>query len=103
MRYKLDNVATPWMESYGGVNPNLDYSEKTISEAVLETAAKEKDFTALTFMGKATSYTRLAQEIDRVARSFYALGVRAGDRVLVCLPNVPQAVFCLYEIGRAHV
>ena len=100
MQYKLDNVATPWMESYGGVAPNLDYSEKTISEAVLETAAKEKDFPALTFMGKATSYTRLAEETDRVARSFYALGVRPGTRVLVCLPNVPQAIFCLYGLNR---
>ena len=100
MQYKLDNVATPWMESYGGVAPNLDYSEKTISEAVLETAAKEKDFPALTFMGKATSYTRLAEQTDRVARSFYALGVRPGTRVLVCLPNVPQAIFCLYGLNR---
>ena len=100
MQYRLDNVATPWMESYGGVAPNLDYSEKTISEAVLETAAKEKDFPALTFMGKATSYTRLAGELDRVARSFYALGVRPGTRVLVCLPNVPQAIFCLYGLNR---
>ena len=88
------------MESYGGVTPNLDYSEKTISEAVLETAAKEKDFPALTFMGKATSYARLAEETDRVARSFYALGVRPGTRVLVCLPNVPQAIFCLYGLNR---
>ena len=100
MQYRLDNVATPWMESYGGVAPNLDYSEKTISEAVLETAAKEKDYSALTFMGKATSYTRLAGEVDRVARSFYALGVRPGTRVLVCLPNVPQAIFCLYGLNR---
>ena len=100
MRYKLDNVATPWLESYGGVTPNLDYSENTMSEAVLETAAKEKDFPALTFMGKATSYTRLAAELDRVARAFYALGVRPGTRVLVCLPNVPQAVFCLYGLNR---
>ncbi len=100
MQYRLDNVATPWMESYGGVAPNLDYSEKTISEAVLETAAKEKDYSALTFMGKATSYTRLAGELDRVARSFYALGVRPGTRVLVCLPNVPQAIFCLYGLNR---
>ena len=100
MRYKLDNVATPWMDSYDGVAPNLDYSEKTISEAVLETAAREKDFPALTFMGKATSYTRLAAELDRVARSFYALGVRPGTRVLVCLPNVPQAIFCLYGLNR---
>ena len=100
MRYKLDNVATPWMESYGEVVPNLDYSEKSISGAVLEVAAREGDFPALTFMGKATSYKRLAVEIDRVARSFYALGVRPGTRVLVCLPNVPQAVFCLYGLNR---
>lgn len=100
MKYKLDNVATPWLDSYDGVAPNLDYSEKTMSEAVLERAAEEKDFPALTFMGKATSFTRLAGEIDRVARAFYALGVRPGTRVLVCLPNVPQAVFCLYGLNR---
>ena len=100
MQYKLDNVATPWLENYGGVAPNLDYSENTMSEAVLETAAKEKDFPALTFMGKATSFTRLAAELDRVGRAFYALGVRPGTRVLVCLPNVPQAVFCLYGLNR---
>ena len=100
MRYKLENVATPWLESYGEVKPNLDYSEKTISEAVLETATREGEFPALSFMGNATSYTRLAEEIDKVARSFYAMGIRAGQRVLVCLPNVPQAVFCLYGLNR---
>ena len=88
------------MESYGDVTPKLDYSEKTMSGAVLERAAAEKDFPALTFMGKATSYSRLADEIDKVARSFYALGVKPGQRVLVCLPNVPQAVFCLYGLNR---
>ena len=100
MRYKLDNVAAPWLDSYNGVAPNLDYSEKTISEAVLSTAEKEREFTALTFMGKATSYTRLAEEIGKAARAFYAIGVRPGNRVLVCLPNVPQAVFCLYGLNR---
>lgn len=99
MQYKLDNVATPWMSSYGEVAPNLEYSEKTISGAVLERAAMEGDFPALTFMGKATPYSRLALEIHRVAKSFYALGVRPGVRVLVCLPNVPQAVFCLYGLN----
>ena len=100
MKFDYSNIATPWLDSYDGVAPNLDYSEKTLSEAVLERAAEEKDFPALTFMGKATSYTRLAGEIDRVARAFYALGVRPGTRVLVCLPNVPQAVFCLYGLNR---
>ena len=100
MKYKLDNVAAPWLSSYGDVSPNLDYSEKTISEAVLDMAAQEGDYPALKFMGKATSYRRLAEEVDRVARCFFALGVRPGRRVLVCLPNVPQAVFCLYGLNR---
>lgn len=100
MKYQIDNIAAPWTDSYGGVAPKLDYSEKTMSGAVLDTAAREKDFPALTFMGKATSYTRLAQEIEKVAKSFYALGVKPGQRVLVCLPNVPQAVFCLYGLNR---
>ena len=100
MKYAMNDIAAPWLSSYGEVAPNLDYSEKTMSEAVLERAAIEKDFPALTFMGKATSYTRLAEEIDKVARSFHAMGIRPGVRVLVCLPNVPQAVFCLYGLNR---
>ena len=100
MQYRLNNVATPWLESYGDVKPNLDYSEKTISGAILDVAAKEGGFPALSFMGKATSYSRLAEQVDLVARCFHALGVRPGQRVLVCLPNVPQAVFCLYGLNR---
>ena len=100
MKYAMNDIATPWLSSYGEVAPNLDYSEKTMSGAVLERAEIEKDFPALTFMGKATSYTRLAEEIDKVARSFYAMGIRPTQRVLVCLPNVPQAVFCLYGLNR---
>ena len=74
MRYKLENVATPWLESYGEVAPNLDYSEKTMSGAVLERAGIEGEFPALSFMGKETSYKRLAEEIHKVGRCFYALG-----------------------------
>ncbi len=100
MNFTYENIAAPWLESYGEVPAHLDYSEKSMSCAVLETAGREKEFTALSFMGKKTSYTELAASIDAVARSFHAIGVRRGTRVLVCLPNVPQAVFCLYGLNR---
>ena len=35
MKYQIDNISAPWLDSYGGVNPHLDYSEKTISEDYL--------------------------------------------------------------------
>ena len=100
MKFNAENIAMPWADSYGDVPCHLDYSEKTISEAVLDRAATEGDFPALSFMGKKSSYTRLAAETERVAKSFFALGIRPGTRVLVCLPNIPQAVFCLYGLNR---
>ena len=69
MKYKLDNVSTPWLSSYGAVPSNLYYHEKTMSEVVLETAAREGDFPALTFMGRKISYSLMAENIDLLARA----------------------------------
>ena len=101
MHFNWDNdIRTPWLGSYGEVPFHLEYSDKSMSGAVLETAAKDPDFPALSFMGRTIPYKEMATEIDRVARAFYALGVRPGHRVLVCLPNVPQAIYCLYGLNR---
>ena len=79
---------------------HLDYSHKSMSGAVLDNAEKDPDFTALSFNGKEISYGELALNIDKTARAFHALGVRPGQRVMICLPNVPQAVYCLYALNR---
>ena len=100
MTFNLDNVATPWLGSYGDVPFHLDYDEVSMSEAVLKNAEKEPEFPALVFMGRKISYRTLAEEVDRAARGFYAIGVRPGTRVLVCMPNVPQAIYCLYGLNR---
>ena len=101
MHFNWDNdIKTPWLGSYGEVPFHLEYSEKSMSGAVLETAAADPDYPALSFMGRNIPYREMAAEIDRVARAFYALGVRPGHRVLVCLPNVPQAIYCLYGLNR---
>lgn len=93
-------LATPWLSSYGDLPFHLEYSEKSMAEAVLDTAAREKDFTALSFMGRKISFTQMAASIDLVARAFYSIGIRPGNRVMVCLPNVPQAIYCLYGLNR---
>ena len=100
MTFNYDNISTPWLGSYGEVPFHLDYPELSMSGTVLKTAAAEPDFPALSFMGRKIPYRLLAEEIDRTARAFHALGVRPGDRVLVCLPNVPQAIYCLYGLNR---
>ena len=95
-----ETLKTPWLGSYGDLPFHLTYSDKSMSTTVLDTAAREGDFTALAFMGRKISYTRMAVEIDRVARAFNAMGVKPNQRVLVCMPNVPQAIYCLYGLNR---
>ena len=100
MTFNYDNIATPWLGSYGEVPFHLDYPETSMTGAVMATATAEPDFPALSFMGRKITYRTLVEEVERTARAFYALGVRPGVRVLVCLPNVPQAIYCLYGLNR---
>ena len=100
MKFDYSNIAMPWRDSYGEVPYTLDYSDKTMSEAILQTAADDPDFPALSFMGRKIPFKELAKNLDITARAFYALGVRPGQRVLVCMPNVPQAIYCLYGLNR---
>ncbi|MDR2606471.1 MAG: AMP-binding protein, partial [Oscillospiraceae bacterium] len=55
--------------------------------------------TAYGFMGFKTSYAALARQIRKSADAFRTLGVAKGDRVLLCLPNVPQAIQALYGLN----
>ena len=96
----MTELQTPWVSSYGDLPFHLTYSDKSISETVMETAVREQAFPALSFMGRNISYTELATNIDLTARAFYNLGVRSGMRILVCMPNVPQAIYCLYGLNR---
>ena len=99
MKFDYSNVPTPWLSSYDGVPPTLDYTDKTMAQAVLDMAAAEGKFPALSFMGRKIGYSEMADSIHLVAKSLYALGIRPGHRILVCLPNVPQAIYCLYGLN----
>ena len=90
----------PWLANYGDVPFHLEYPNVSIADAVLKTAEKEKDFPAISFMGKTFSYTVLVEKINQAAAGFVALGVKKGDMVTICMPNVPQAVFCMYALNR---
>ena len=46
------------------------------------------------------NFPRFFKEIDRVAGSLYALGVRAGDVVIIALPNIIQSVVATYAVSR---
>ncbi len=96
---KTCTVKAPWLRFYDTVPATLQYSDKTMAEAVFEMAEKYPDNIAWDFMGKKTTYKTAAEEIRACARALMAIGVRENDRVTICMPNAPQTVMMFYAVN----
>ena len=91
---------TPWEPFMGETPMHLVYFQGSMFEAVEKIAREHPDFTAFTFMGKATSYRTLIEETERCARALRAIGVREGDKLTIAMPNCPQAIYMFYGVNR---
>ena len=90
----------PWLAHYGSVPHHLNYPQGSMSDAVFSAAEKYPAYPALSFMGRSISYERLVEEIGKTAAAFRRIGVKEGDRVTLCLPNIPQTVYALYALNE---
>jgi len=90
---------TPWKDHLGNVPIHLEYFEGSMFEAVERIARKYPDQVAFDFMGKSTTYKKMVQEIETCAKALRTIGIRAGDKVTIALPNCPQAVYLFYAVN----
>ncbi|WP_443095227.1 long-chain-fatty-acid--CoA ligase [Rothia koreensis] len=91
----------PWFKNYNSyTSSSLDLPETSLVH-VLEKSVREAGHrTALEFFGATTSYTSLGEQVSRVAEGLRLMGVQAGDRVALILPNCPQHVVAFYATLR---
>jgi long-chain acyl-CoA synthetase len=96
-----------WHKSYGpGVPKSLDYERTTISEALTRSAKNFPNHIALNYMGKKITYAELDRLVNSFARSLQDIGIQEGDKVGVCLPNIPQVIIAnlaIFRIGAVTV
>ena len=90
----------PWLRYYGKTPASLEYPHKTMYQMVASAAKRYPDKAAYVFMGKKTSYSEFMKRIDAAARGLYAMGIRKGDKVTICMANTPQALDCFYALNR---
>ena len=95
----MTEVKAPWLAHLGDIPAHLDYFQGTMFQAVERISQQYPDYVAYDFMGKSTSYREFVQQIELCARSLKSIGVRAGDKITICLPNCPQAVIMFYAVN----
>ncbi len=74
--------------------------DEPLTAGLARAAADHGDRIAVDFLGATTTYRALADEVARAAGALVALGVRAGDRVAIALPNCPQHLVAFYAVLR---
>ena len=72
----------------------------TLYDLVERSARRMPDGLAIDSYGTTFTYSELLYRIDSAVSALYHLGVRAGEHVLLLLPNLPQSVILFYAINR---
>jgi long-chain acyl-CoA synthetase len=95
-------IDKPWLAHYdAGVPHEIALPSLTLPDLLAEAAHDFPHAPALLFYGASIDYAMLDTLASRFAAALADAGVTPGDRIVLVLPNVPQAVICYYGALRA--
>ncbi len=93
----------PWLAQYPvGVPADIDPGTcASLVELLRDIFARYRDRPAFAFMGQETSYGQWDAQSAALAAWLHHVGMRAGDRVALMMPNVPQYPVAVAGVLRA--
>ncbi|MDE2423608.1 MAG: propionate--CoA ligase [Betaproteobacteria bacterium] len=101
----LDYSTPPFTKWFVGGKTNICYN------AIDRHLKQRSDQSALVFVSTETNqersytYAQLHREVNEMASMMKSLGVKKGDRVVIYMPMIPEALFAIYactRIGAIH-
>jgi len=77
------------------------YNVRTTMFQQFERSAEERsDKPCLYYYHNTLSWKETAEMINKCAAALKANGVKRGDRVVICLPNMPQCIAAVYAVNK---
>ncbi len=73
---------------------------RTMYEGFKESADKRKDAPCFYYYGATLTWNEVSDMIDTIAAAMVACGVKKGDRVTICAPNMPQCIAAIYAVNK---
>ena len=97
MKRKLE---TPWIKFYDQEKAHLDYPNFSAYKLIEYTASKHLNNISYNYYGHKVTYYEFLKQIDEVARSFKAIGVKPKDVISICMPNTPEGIISFYAANK---
>ncbi len=95
-------VERPWLKHYEeGVPYTIGIPRIPLHHLLRSAVRRFPKRAAIYFEGSQLSYRKLNHEANRFANALTALGIGKGARVVLYLPNIPQAVIAFYGVIKA--
>ena len=79
---------------------DISYFEGSMYDAVYEASCKWPRNTAIEYFNLQITYKELIKKINKVACALKAMGIEKGDRVTICMPNTPEAIYMFYAVNE---
>ena len=96
----LASIDMPWLKYFPIESRNEEVAKMTVYEYLKEVNKDNYLEVALSYMGKNIKYYEMFNNIEMCAKSLKALGVKKGDYITICMPNIPEFVYVFYAINK---
>lgn len=96
---KLDREERPWLKYYRDIPFNLEYPSCSMVDLIIESSNKWPNNVAYSYYGNKISYKDFVLKIKETARALKNYGVKADDKVTICMPNTPEGIIMVYAVN----
>ena len=79
---------------------DIEYFNGGLYDVVYESSCKWPHNIALEYFDTQITYKDLIKKINKVAAALKAIGAEKGERISICMPNTPEAIYMLYAINE---
>lgn len=90
----------PWLDYYSREERSIKFTTKSIYHYLIDEVGEDKDYIALNYFENRISYNEFFDNINVCARALRSFGVKKGDIVTICLPNMPEALYAFYACNK---
>lgn len=94
------SIDKPWLKYYDEEAIYDDISKMTLYQCLIENNRNNLDLIALQYYNNDISFGEMIDKINNFAISFSELGVKSGDHVILCMPNIPEFVYSFYALNK---
>ncbi len=93
-------IDKPWMKFYNEEQLDFNFPKMNIYDYLCNSIEGKENYIAITYFGREISYSEMKDHIEEAFDMLCEMGVKAKDRVLFLMPNIPETAYLFYAVAK---